>query len=177
MERIRAETRRLTLLAMLLALIMAMSALEHLLPPLPGLPPGVRLGLSNIMTMYALFFLGARPAVGLMALKSLFVLMTRGATAGLLSFCGGMLSIAVVIILSVLLKARISYLLLSVAGAVAHNAGQLLVVAVMLETRLALSYLPFLTVSGVVMGSVTGMLLRVVMPLFDRVLGKKQEKP
>lgn len=172
MERIRVETRRLTLLAVLLAVIVAMSALEHMLPPLPMLPPGVRLGLSNVVTMYALFFLGAGPAAGLAALKSLFVFLMRGAAAGLLSLCGGMLSIAVILTLSALFGQRISYFMLSVAGAVTHNIGQLTAASLVLQTELVLYYLPALIVSGVVMGSVTGVLLRVVLPLFDRVTGK-----
>lgn len=170
MENRSAKTRRLVLLAMLLAVIVTLSALEHMLPPLPALPPNVRLGLSNIVTMYTLFFLGKREAALLTALKSAFVALMRGAVAGLLSLCGGALSILVIILLSAMLRERVSYLALSVSGAIAHNLGQLLAASALLGTGLWLYYLPVLVVSGAVMGSVTAALLRAVMPLFRRVL-------
>ncbi len=45
------KVKRLALMGLLFALAMALSFLESLLPALPMLPPGIRLGLSNIITM------------------------------------------------------------------------------------------------------------------------------
>lgn len=176
MENIRHSTRRLAFLAMMLAIIMALSALEHMLPPLPGLPPGVRMGLSNIVTMYALFFMGAKPAVSLAVLKSLFVLLLRGVTAGFLSACGGLLSILIILLLTRMFGDKISYLILSISGAIFHNIGQIAVASVLLGSGFVLYYLPVLIVSGVIMGSVTGVLLRVVMPLFHKAAGTPPNK-
>ena len=166
MYNIRVATRRLTLLAMMLAMITALSALEHMLPPIPLLPPNVRLGLSNIVTMYALFFLGKQSAFALALLKSIFVLLTRGATAGLLSLCGGLFSLFCMIAAAAIFGDRISYLILSVLGAIAHNIGQIVTASLLTGTNLLTFYLPILIISGIVMGCVTGTLLRVVMPLF-----------
>ena len=68
-------------MGLLFALAMALSFLESLLPALPMLPPGIRLGLSNIVTMYALFVLGPVSGYTIAVLKALFVLLTRGAVA------------------------------------------------------------------------------------------------
>jgi len=172
MESIQHKTKQLAVLGMLLAIIAVLSWLEHMLPPLPALPPNIRLGLSNVVTMYALFFLGRGPAFTLTVLKSLFVLLTRGATAGLMSLCGGLFSITVILLLSLLRGGRISYLLLSVAGAIAHNIGQIVIASFLLGVNLVLYYLPVLILFGVLMGSVTGMLLRVVLPLFEKTFSK-----
>ena len=43
--------------------------------------PGVKLGLANVVVMYALFFLGRGSAFTLVLLKSFFVLLTRGAVS------------------------------------------------------------------------------------------------
>ena len=165
-----AKIRQITLLGMMLAMIVALAALEHALPPLPGLPPGMRLGLSNVVVMYAIFFVGWRQAVLLAVLKSLFVMVIRGGVAALLSFSGGMLSVVGMIAISFLLGAGVSYLALSIAGAILHNAAQMAVAAALLgmSGRLVLFYLPVLIVAGLVMGTVTGTLLRVVMPVFSR---------
>ena len=83
------KVKRLALMGLLFALAMALSFLESLLPALPMLPPGIRLGLSNIVTMYALFVLGPVSGYTIAVLKSLFVLLTRGAVAAALSASGG----------------------------------------------------------------------------------------
>lgn len=168
MENIRFATRRLAVLGMMLAVIVVLSVIEHSLPPIPFLPPSVRLGVSNVVTMYALFFIGNSAAFTLAMLKSLFVLFTRGGIAGLLSFCGGILSICVLVLLTAIFKDRISYLLLSIFGAISHNIGQIAAASVVLHSNIMLYYLPALLVSGVLLGTVTGILLRVAMPALTR---------
>ncbi len=78
------RTRILTRTALLFALSIVMAYLEHLIPPLPFQPPGVKLGLSNIITMYTLFFIGVPQGFLMAVLKGGFVFLTRGTIAGLL---------------------------------------------------------------------------------------------
>lgn len=89
------KARQTALLGMLFALSMALSFLESMLTPFFGLMPAMKLGLSNIVVMYAVLFLNHRSALYLVLLKALFALLTRGVTAGFLSLCGGALSLAV----------------------------------------------------------------------------------
>lgn len=97
-------------MGLLFALAMALSFLESLLPALPMLPPGIRLGLSNIVTMYALFVLGPVSGYTIAVLKSLFVLLTRGAVAAAMSASGGIASVTVMLLLSLLPGIRRQYL-------------------------------------------------------------------
>jgi len=159
------HTTKLTTTAMMLALIMVFSLLESTVTPLLGLPPGVRLGLSNIVIMYSLFSISKPSALLLVVLKSIFVLITRGGIAGLLSFFGGVLALVIMIFLMFLFKDKISALILSVAGAISHNIGQLMVVSLLFRTNLLLVYLPVLLVSGVIMGVITSSLLKATLPL------------
>ena len=161
--------KRLTRSAFLLALIMVLSFLESMLPPVVSFAPGIRLGLGNIVTMYALFTIDKKTAFLLNILKSVFVFITRGATAAALSLTGGILSLIVIIVLSMLLKERVSYLSLSILGAVFHNIGQLAAISVLMNNKAAFFYLPVLIVAGTVMGSITGTVLNVVMPGLDRI--------
>ncbi|MCL2580674.1 MAG: Gx transporter family protein, partial [Oscillospiraceae bacterium] len=100
MKNINAKTRQTSLLGMMLAMIVVLSALEHALPPIPGLPPNMRLGLSNVVTMYAIFFVGYKQAFLLAVLKSMFVMSIRGGIAGVLSFSGGMLAVLGIVLLA-----------------------------------------------------------------------------
>ena len=89
------KTRQVALSGLLFALAMALSFMESAITPLLGLIPGVKIGLANIVVMYALFFMGFPQALTLTVLKAFFVGLTRGATAGLLSLSGGLVSVLV----------------------------------------------------------------------------------
>ena len=99
---------------MLFALAVVMMFIEGMIPPIPSLPPGVKLGLSNIVVMYCLFYFGKKPAFLLLLLKSFFAFLTRGALAFLMSFCGGFFSIFVMILLLAFTKERVSYIIISI---------------------------------------------------------------
>ena len=163
------KVKRLALMGLLFALAMALSFLESLLPALPMLPPGIRLGLSNIITMYALFVLGPVSGYTIAVLKSLFVLLTRGAVAAAMSASGGIASVTVMLLLSLLPGIRRQYLLLSVFGGAAHNVGQLIAARFIIINQYVWYYLPVLLAAGLLMGAITGMALRVVMPYLDRL--------
>lgn len=162
------KVKKLTLTSLFLAMALVLSYLEHLIPPLPFMPPGVKLGLSNIITMYCLFAAGAPSAFAVAILKSLFVFLTRGMIAGLLSALGGLLSLLGMLLLLKCFKSRISYAALSIAGAVLHNLGQLLGAAWLIGSLLTY-YIPLLLLSGMAMGLITGTLLRIVMPALRRL--------
>lgn len=78
----RNLTSKISLMGLLFALAMAFSYLESMVT-IPGMLPGIRLGLSNLVTMYCLFFLGKGAGYTMAVMKSLFVLLTRGFVAGL----------------------------------------------------------------------------------------------
>ena len=175
MDRRREQTRRVALLGMLFALAMVLSWLEGLVTPLLGLPPGVKPGLANIVVMYALLFLGGREALALTVLKSGFVLLVQGGAAGLLSLAGGVCALAVMA--AVGKWARPTLFIRSVCGAVFHNLGQLAMVNLLL-TRSVYTwyYLPVLLVSGLIMGALTSLSLKAVLPALGKMQGKISDK-
>jgi len=140
-----------------------------LLPALPMLPPGIRLGLSNIVTMYALFVLGPVSGYTIAILKALFVLLTRGAVAAAMSAAGGVFSVTIMLLLSLLPGIKEQYLLLSVFGGAAHNIGQLVMARFIINNQYVWYYFPVLLAAGLLMGAITGMALRVVLPYLNRL--------
>ncbi len=163
------KTQMLVLTAMIFAAALVLAIVENMLPPLPIAVPGVKFGLSNIAVMYALFFLGKKQAYTVGILKSVFVFITRGGIAGLLSLSGGILSITVMLLLMALFRDRITYLILSIFGAVFHNVGQFIVITVIYTGMNMWAYLPVLLISGIAAGIVTSTLLRFIMPAFNRL--------
>lgn len=162
----RRPAYRIALLGLMLSLALVLSFFESMLPALPFLPVGVKLGLSNIVTMYCLFFLGAKPALAIAVLKSLFVLLTRGPTGAAMSVAGGLLSVAVMLCCRRVLS--LGGRLTSIMGALAHNVGQLVMASLLLRSVFAFYYLPVMILSGVLMGVLTGLLLRFVMPYLQK---------
>ena len=152
---------RVALGGMLAALALAFSFLEGLLPPLPGMPPGARLGLSNIVSMYAAGGLGLPWGLGLALVKGGFALLTRGLAAGTMSLCGGLASTACMWLL--LKKTRASLGLTGVCGALVHNGAQL-AAAVLLTSWAALGYVPALLAFSVFSGLLTGTVLKLTLP-------------
>lgn len=163
------KTQAMVLTSLIFATALVLAVLENSMPPVPAAVPGVKFGLSNIAVMYALFFLGKRQAYTIGILKSLFVFTTRGGIAALLSLSGGILSITVMILLSVLFREKISYLILSIFGAVFHNIGQFAVITVIYSGMSLWAYFPVLLISGLAAGIVTSTLLKFLMPAFQRL--------
>ena len=162
------KTKKLTTLAMLFALAMVLSFVESSIMPIFALPPGVKLGLSNIVVMYCMVYMGFASAAELTVMKGLFAFLTRGATAGFLATMGGMFSITIMFVLKCLLKDKVNYYTLSVFGALFHNIGQLFGTTFIFGSRFVFYYLPILSISGLVMGLITGATLTVVIPALKR---------
>ncbi|MCL2034627.1 MAG: Gx transporter family protein [Oscillospiraceae bacterium] len=166
---IKENTRRVCVTGLMLAMIAAVSWLEHTLPQPLFLPPNFRLGLSNIIVMYCFFFMGRGSAALLNVLKALAVLLFRGPFAGAMSFCGGMAAILALLLLNLLFGAGLSYTAAGICGALAHNLGQLAAASVIVRTNIFLAYLPSLLIAGAVTGAVTGIMLKAAIPLLDKI--------
>lgn len=160
------KTKKIALCGLLGALALVLSFLEGMLPPLPGLPPGAKPGLSNIVTMFAAGSLGLPYALAIALLKGGFAFLTRGITAGLMSLSGGLLStLAMWLIWK---KTRFSLLFTGVGGALAHNAAQLCV-ALLLTGKAALFYIPAMLILSVVCGLCSGLVLKLILPALRRI--------
>ena len=140
--------------ALLTALAMVLSWLESLLV-FPGLLPGMKVGLTNIVVLFALYRMGLRDAVWISLARVLLASMTFGnAYSFSYSLAGAALSLAVMAGLKKWDK--FSLLGVSAAGGVCHNLGQLAVAAGVLETARLGWYLPALLASGTAAGVVIG---------------------
>lgn len=163
------NTKKLTLTALLCAVALVLSFIEGLFVFVPQCP-GVKVGLSNIAVMFAVLCLGKGTAFSIGILKALFALLTRGAMAGLLSLSGGMASILIMILLSLLFKGA-SVSCISVFAALAHNLSQFAVISIVYAPMSMLPYLPLLIVSAIIFGVVNAVFLHGVRPALLRIGG------
>ena len=127
----KLTTKQLTLCAVLTALALALSYLENFFPLSLAIPiPGIKLGLANIVTVFALYAL-------------------------VFSLLGGFSAMLVMIGLS---RCRnLSIYGVSIGGAAAHNCGQITAACLTLGSGAPLYYLPILLGASLVTGAVTGL--------------------
>jgi heptaprenyl diphosphate synthase len=168
MGRIRGMgTRKLARLALLTAVALALGWAERLIPtPMPG----IKLGLSNTVLLYALYLLDIKSAVLLMLLKVfLSGFAYAGVSAMLYSLGGGVASLTMMILVKALSRGSVSLVGVSVVGGVFHNVGQLLVMSAIVSWRAGLAFSPVLLISGVMMGLVTGLIGRNAVGALDKL--------
>lgn len=150
------KTKQIAMLGLCTALAMVLAYAEMLIQPLFPTIPGIKMGLPNVIIVFLLYRMGAVSAVGVSLMRILLVSILFGnSMAFIYSLAGGILSLAVMIVLKRL--NFMSALGVSVAGGVTHNIGQILMAMLLLETAELGYYLVVLTVTGTIAGIVVGL--------------------
>ena len=155
MSKAKGTSERIAISGLLLAIMLVLGFLESQLPSF-GIP-GIRLGLSNSVLIYAVYMMGIPNAYILMVLKVLLSgFLFGGVSAMIYAFAGGLFSITVMILLHRIPKMPL--IAVSMAGGLCHNMGQVAVAMVILHTPVQmLYYLAVLSIAGLVCGLLTGL--------------------
>ena len=148
------QTKRIAICGMLLVLMLVLGFVESQLPVAAGIP-GIKLGLSNGVLIFAVYMLNVPTGFLLMGLKVLLSgLMFGSPSAMMYAFAGGLLSM---IVMSLLSRMKgLSPVVVSMAGGVSHNVGQVAMAMMILQTPQLLYYMAVLMVAGLVTGMATG---------------------
>ena len=152
------KTRHLTLCAVLAALALALSYAESWLPLSFVIPlPGIKLGLANIVTVFALATLGTPSALAIFLVRcTLGSIFSGNASAWFFSLLGGLCALFTMALLCRWQK--LSVYGVSIGGAAAHNCGQILAAMLTLGNTAPLFYLPFLLLVSLLTGTLTGLM-------------------
>jgi heptaprenyl diphosphate synthase len=173
----RNRLRRLTQDAMLVSLALVLAVVERWIPLELLVPiPGLKLGLANIVTLVALLRLRPGDALIILFVRILIMGTITGLTAMLFSLGGGMLALLIMWLLSHWEGRLFSAIGISLAGAAAHNIGQVLVAGlVMGEPLLIVTYLPALLLTAIGTGLLTGVAAVPVLQIFARLPALRQQ--
>ena len=158
---------RVALSSVMTTLALIFSYVEALIPFNFGIP-GIKLGLSNLVILIALYRLGAGYAFTINMIRILLSgLLFGGVSAMLYSLAGGLLSFAVMFLL---VKTKLfSPVGVSMAGGVMHNVGQVTDAALVVETGKIYLYLPVLSVTGLITGTILGVAAALILKRLKRV--------
>ncbi|MER2183469.1 MAG: Gx transporter family protein [Clostridia bacterium] len=150
------KTQKLTVMALTTAIALVLSFIESQIPAFVAVP-GVKMGLPNIAIVYALYRLGWKEAAMISLIRVVLVSLLFGSAASFLySFAGAVLSLLGMTLLKK--TGKFTEIVVSVAGGVLHNIGQIAMASIILETDALRYYLPFLLVSGILAGVVIGLI-------------------
>ena len=156
------STKKLTTCAVLTALALALSYAERWIPLTTLIAlPGIKLGLANVVTLLALQTLGRKEAAAILLVRCIFGSVFAGNVSALLySLSGGTLALAVMALL--LQSNAFSIYGVSIAGAAAHNCGQIAAACAVVRSGAPISYLPSLLLLAILTGSINAYLADTV---------------
>lgn len=155
------KTKKLVFLSLLVGMALVIYILEA---QIPVLFPGIKLGLSNTISLTTLILLGWKEALLVMILRTLLGSMFNGTmTAFIFSITGGILSNLVMIILYKYFKKYMSLWTISICGAIFHNIGQLLIASIIIQDFKIYIYLPVLLISAIITGYFIGWCTKFLM--------------
>ena len=149
------KTRKLTQMALLTAIALTIFMVEAQIPALVPVP-GVKLGLSNIVTVFAVFAMGPKEAASILFARIFLGAVFAGNFSTIFySAAGGILAIGVTIVLRKLLTQKQLWVA-GVMGAIAHSVGQMAMAITITQTVGLVSYLPVMILCSIVTGLFTG---------------------
>lgn len=150
----RNKTSRLTSLALTVSFALILSFIESKIPAFVAIP-GVKVGLANIAVIFTLYKFGVKEAIIVSSIRVILMAMLFGNPQSFwFSLSGAVLSLTVMILLKKLLRSP--EVVVSVAGGITHNIGQIIAASIIMGTNVVTYYLPFLLLSGTIAGVVVG---------------------
>lgn len=161
-------------LGLLLAFALILSYIETLIPFQFGIP-GIKLGLTNLAVILCIYLIGYREALLLALTKAIICgLLFGNLTMILYSLSGAFFSCIIMIIMVKSDKFHLP--LVSAAGGVMHNMGQLAVAYAVIKTYGILYYIPMLILSGFITGILIGIAASLVKPYISRIMIRGESK-
>lgn len=149
------NVKRITQLALLTIIALIIFIIELRIPNLVPIP-GVKLGLANIVTVYAMYHYTAKETMMIVLARILLGSIFGGNISAIFYSLGGaLLCLAGMLLLRRVIDEKHIWIC-SILGAVLHNIGQIGVAVLMMKTTAVFFYLPFLLVSGCIAGAFTG---------------------
>ena len=155
------KVKKLAAAAMLTAAALIIFIIEAQIPPVVPIP-GIKLGLSNIVTLTAILMLGKAWGSGVHIVRIfLGTLFTGQAVSFFYSISGGVCCLIVMLILTSLLDKKWLWLI-SAISAIFHAGAQLVTAAIVMWTKSVLLYAPIILFSAVVTGLFTGICVQLL---------------
>ena len=163
------KTKKKVFLGLMVGYSLILYILETYIPnPFIVFFPGAKLGLTNIITLVSLLIFGFKETFIIVTVRVILSSIFAGPMSYLLFSIGGAYLSLIVMFLVNKIKG-FSVIGVSIAGAIAHNIGQLLVASILVENFLMITYLPFMLATSLVTGLFVGIVSQFCYSKMDRI--------
>ncbi len=163
----KVNVKHLCTLALMIALVFAFSYFESLIPLNFGIP-GIKLGLSNLVILTALYTMKTSDAFIISIVRIILAgFLFNGTFAMIYSLVGGLLSFAVMYILKRIDK--FTPIGVSAVGGTVHNLGQIIVAGFVMNTYRIIYYFPILMFSGLITGIINGIIASIIIKRINKI--------
>lgn len=160
------DNKKIAKLAMLLSISVVLALIESVIPIFNSIP-GIKLGLANIVILYALYTLNFKDAIYISILRVILVGILRTGLFSITFFFSLVGSILSIITMYIVKETKMSIVGVSVCGAIAHSIGQIIVAIIFLSNFDIIYYLPILLISSILTGIVIGLLTEKIIKYYE----------
>ena len=153
------KTKDITTISALTAMSVVIGILESLITPVGDILPGLKLGLANVIIVFALYKYNFSKALMISIIRVFIVALLRSGFGFnfLFSLGGAMLSI---IVMAIAKKTHLSLIGVSILGSISHSIGQVLIGMLILKNSNIIYYLPYLTLFSIPTGIIIGVIAK-----------------
>lgn len=163
------KTKDITTVSILTAIAVVISIIESYFTFLSSIIPGLKLGLANIVIVFALYKYDFKTAISISLVRVLVVALVRTGFGinFLFSLAGALCS---VIAMALVMKTKLSVIGVSALGSVCHSIGQVLVGMIVLDNYNVIYYLPYLLLFSIPTGILIGIIAKRLLKYTENIM-------
>lgn len=163
------KTKNITTIAILTSISVAISIIESYVTFIGNLIPGLKLGLANIVILFALYKYNFKTAVSISIIRVFIVALIRTGFGinFLFSLIGAIFSI---LSMSIIKKTKLSVIGVSIIGSCFHSIGQVIVGIIILNNYSVIYYLPYLLIFSLITGIFIGIITNRLIKYTEKII-------
>lgn len=163
------KTKSITTISILTAISVVISIIESYFTFIGNIIPGLKLGLANIVVIFALYKYNFKTAISISVVRVLIVALIRTGF-GLNFFFSLVGALFSVISMSIVKKSHLSVIGVSIIGSISHSIGQVLVGIIMLDNYNVIYYLPYLLLFSIPTGILIGIISKRLLKYTEKII-------
>ena len=162
------KTKDITVIGILTAISVVISIIESYFTVIGNIVPGLKLGLANIIILFALYKYNFKTAISVSVVRVLIVALVRTGFGinFFFSLVGAVFSIVSMFLVK---KTKLSIIGVSLIGSVFHSIGQVLVGLMVLDNYNIIYYLPYLLLFSIPTGIFIGIIAKRLLKYMENM--------
>lgn len=163
------KTKNITTIGILTSIVIVISIIESYFDFIGNIVPGLKLGLANIVIIFALYKYNFKTAI-LISLVRVFIVALLRTGFGINFFFSLVGAIFSIVAMWLVKKSRLSVIGVSIIGSICHSVGQVLVGMIILDNYNVIYYLPYLLLFSIPTGILIGIIAKNLLKYMEKIV-------